>query len=294
MSLRGVAIVVCLALLLGACRSKAPAPIYDRTSNPYKRAAESTTRIARPPKYVVRRGDTLYAIAWRYGLDFRELARWNGIGDPFTIFVGETLDLEEPRRMPSVRGSEATAVAVPDRAPAPAPREPERTPPQTRSEPVTQAPAPTQRSTPAPAARPPAASRPAPTPPPAASGGEVRWRWPADGPVLSSFSASDANRKGIDIGGQGGDPVRAAAAGEVVYSGAGLVGYGELIIIKHDERYLSAYGHNRKRLVSEGDRVEAGAVIAEMGDTGADRPMLHFEIRDKGKPRDPMGYLPGR
>lgn len=120
------------------------------------------------------------------------------------------------------------------------------------------------------------------------------WLWPADGPVLNTYAVDDPARKGIDIGGEVGAPVRAAADGEVVYSGAGLVGYGELVIIKHGPRFLSAYGHNRKRLVAEGDVVRAGQQIAELGSSGAPRAMLHFEIRDNGQPKNPLSYLPNR
>jgi lipoprotein NlpD len=124
--------------------------------------------------------------------------------------------------------------------------------------------------------------------------GEVAWRWPADGSVVGSYAAGDQTRQGIDIAGKAGDPVRAAADGAVVYSGNGLIGYGELIIIKHSPSFLSAYGHNSKRLVKEGDRVKAGQVIAEMGSSSASRDSLHFEIRRNGKPANPIDFLPRR
>lgn len=140
------------------------------------------------------------------------------------------------------------------------------------------------------------ASRPsAPAPAPAApidSG--IRWRWPADGPLLGRYVANEPTKQGIDIGGAPGTPVRAAADGVVVYSGTGLVGYGELIIVKHNEQWLSAYGHNRKRLVNEGQLVKAGQQIAEMGRSGAARDQLHFEVRYNAKPVDPLLYLPAR
>jgi lipoprotein NlpD len=137
----------------------------------------------------------------------------------------------------------------------------------------------------------------APVAPPSgepAANGEVAWRWPADGQVVGTYLAGDQTRQGIDIAGQAGNPVRAAADGAVVYSGNGLVGYGELIIIKHSPSFLSAYGHNRKRLVKEGDRVKAGQLIAEMGSSSASRDSLHFEIRRNGKPANPIDYLPRR
>jgi lipoprotein NlpD len=120
------------------------------------------------------------------------------------------------------------------------------------------------------------------------------WRWPADGAVVSRFVVGETTKQGVDIAGSSGQAVRAAADGVVVYSGAGLVGYGELIIIKHNEQWLSAYGHNRKRLVNEGQNVKGGEQIAEMGRSGAARDMLHFEIRYNGKPVDPLLYLPSK
>jgi len=122
----------------------------------------------------------------------------------------------------------------------------------------------------------------------------ISWRWPADGNLIGRYVAGETTKQGVDIAGASGQPVRSAAAGVVVYSGAGLVGYGELIIIKHNDQWLSAYGHNRKRLVNEGQNVKAGEQIAEMGRTGANRDMLHFEIRYNGKPVDPLQYLPAR
>jgi lipoprotein NlpD len=124
------------------------------------------------------------------------------------------------------------------------------------------------------------------------SAGGVRWRWPGEGKIVGTFIAGDQTRQGIDIAGKAGDPVQAAADGEVVYSGNGLLGYGELIIVKHNPTFLSAYGHNRARLVKEGERVKAGQQIAEMGSSASSRDELHFEIRKNGKPVNPLDYLP--
>jgi len=144
-------------------------------------------------------------------------------------------------------------------------------------------------------AAPPVATTPTPPPGATRSVDGMTWRWPASGEILGGFqTGSGGDGAGIDIAGNVGDPVRAAASGTVVYSGNGLIGYGELIIIKHNDTYLSAYGHNSKRLVQEGDRVDAGQEIALMGASGAPRVELHFEIRKDGKPIDPMGYLPSR
>ncbi|MDX1570530.1 MAG: peptidoglycan DD-metalloendopeptidase family protein [Xanthomonadales bacterium] len=276
-----------IATLL-ACSSRSPAPIYDRSSNPYRRAAESDTRVQRPSYYVVRKGDTLYSISWRYGLDYKTLAAWNGIGPPFTIFPNERLRLSEPRGRVERRDTPAASTrALPSRPASPPPSQPK---------PDDRASSPTIPSPAASSSKPrPTPQEPAPTPAQGAPAtGPLQWQWPADGKILSSYSASDPGRKGIDIGGSVGDEVRAAADGEVVYSGSGLVGYGELIIIKHDERFLSAYGHNRARLVKEGERVRAGQKIAELGRTGTSEPMLHFEIRDNGQPVNPSSHLPRR
>ena len=147
----------------------------------------------------------------------------------------------------------------------------------------------------APAVSPAAPSEPAstatPAPAPAIAGGP-RWRWPTQGQIIGRYVAGDPTQQGIDIAGKPGQSITAAADGVVVYSGAGLVGYGELIIVKHSDEWLSAYAHNRRRLVAEGAKVKAGDVIAEMGRTGAIREMLHFEIRRNGKPVDPLSYLP--
>lgn len=122
----------------------------------------------------------------------------------------------------------------------------------------------------------------------------LTWSWPASGPVLRSFDAGSEGRKGINIGGNSGQPVHAAADGKIVYSGSGLGGYGRLIIIKHNKEFLSAYAHNRKLIASEGEWVRKGQEIALMGNSGTDRVQLHFEIRKHGKPVDPLQYLPPR
>jgi len=209
---------------------------------------------------VVQRGDTLYSIARRNNAAVADLARWNGLQPPYTIYPGQRLALGAGGRT----GAGAPAGAGNGRTPAPRP------------------------------STPPPASAPAPRPAPVAVASNVRWQWPAQGVVLSGYVEGNATRQGVAIGGSSGQAVNAAADGVVVYSGAGLVGYGELIIVKHNDQWLSAYGHNRKRLVNEGQAVKAGQQIAEMGRTGTDRDKLHFEIRYNGKPVDPLLYLPKR
>jgi lipoprotein NlpD len=147
-------------------------------------------------------------------------------------------------------------------------------------------------SPPATTPRPPVAGNPSVPLPTPAAGPAPAWRWPTRGQIIGRYVAGDRTQQGINIAGNAGQPILAAADGVVVYSGAGLVGYGELVIIKHSDEWLSAYAHNRKRLVAEGARVKAGDTIAEMGRTGAIRDMLHFEIRRNGKPVDPMDWLP--
>lgn len=234
----------------------------------------NTAVVAPPskPKYgvttVVKRGDTLYRIASSNGIAVRDLAAWNGIAEPYTIQPGQRLKL-----YPSTGSRPATSTAgttVPSKSTAP-PRT------STAAKPATTKPKPA-----------------APVAPSAPTSSGFNWRWPADGDLISRYVAGDPTKQGVDIAGNGGATVRAAADGVVVYSGSGLVGYGELVIIKHSEQWLSAYGHNRSRLVNEGQLVKAGEQIAEMGRSGAARDMLHFEVRYNGKPVDPLLYLPKR
>lgn len=255
----------------------------------------STRAQAPGGSYVVTRGDTLYSIAFRNGVDFRDLAQWNGIASPYTIWPGQRLVLSPSAtaRAPVVASGHAQRAPIavaPPFEPVPRPASPASsgTPPPatvaTTEIPVAGVPVP------APAALPP--------PAPAAAGvsrvvSGVQWRWPADGQLVGRFKSGDA-MAGIEIAGKSGDPIRAAADGVVVYSGNGLVGYGELVIIKHSDSFLSAYGHNRKRLVKEGQRVTAGQQVAEMGSTGTTRNELEFQIRKDGNPVDPLGYLPPR
>ena len=247
-----VMVATLASLLLLACSSS----VVRETP-----ASGSSQRPASKPKYGatvrVQRGDTLYGVAFRNEIDFRDLANWNNIAAPYTIYPGQSLRLY-PAAGKTASGATASRPATATRKPA---------------------------AVAAPAAR--------PAPPPVApikSG--FAWRWPADGQVVGRFVAGDASKQGIDIAGSSGQAVRAGGDGVVVYSGGGLVGYGELVIIKHSEAWLSAYGHNRKRLVNEGQNVKAGQQIAEMGRSGTARDMLHFEIRYNGKPVDPLLYLP--
>lgn len=218
--------------------------------------------------YVVQRGDTLYSIAFRYGFDFRKMAAANNIPAPYTIYPGQKLKLKEAA-IPPPRKTVAKTTPAPQ--PVPATKA-------TKSTSAAKTPAkPVSKST---------------STAPARSVATTGWRWPAEGKVVRGYSSSV--HKGIDIDGNRGDPIRAVADGTVVYAGTGIVGLGELLIIKHTEVYLSAYAHNQHLLVGEGERVRSGQKIATKGSSGTDTVKLHFEIRREGKPIDPKKLLPRR
>ncbi len=249
------ALLLAAVLLAGCAGGGNFAPVSDRYSPPQQR----------PAVYIVQRGDTLYSIAWRYGMDFRALAAANRIAPPYRIFPQQRILLRQ-RPAPAQAAQQPRApkvqVARPNKA---------------------------VESNSRPAA--PASRAPAPAPPATAQNG---WQWPVEGRVLQGFRASGREHKGIDIAGKMGEPVYAAAAGTVVYAGSGLVGYGKLVIVKHDQQYLSAYAHNSRLLVGEGESVKKGQPIARVGDSGTDSVKLHFEIRRDGAPMDPLRLLPKR
>jgi lipoprotein NlpD len=239
--------------VLSGCGGGRVAPVSDQSSA--LRAPESQYRI-------VVAGDTLYSIAWESAVDHKALARWNRIGPPYVIKPGQKLRLSPPRNTTSTKKPHTTTIK---RATKPA-----------------KAPARVARASSKPAKK---------TSAPVVRANFGPWVWPADGKVLAGYAANAGN-KGLDIGGRKGEPVRAAANGRVVYSGSGLRGYGQLIILKHNEEYLSAYAHNDKIYVKEGSMIKRGQQIAEMGSSGTDRVKLHFQIRRRGAPVDPLPYLP--
>jgi lipoprotein NlpD len=319
------------AVWLAGCASNPPAPVVD-LSLPNENATSSSVAVSVTAQtYHVVRGDTLYSIAFKHGLDFRDLAAWNGIASPYRILVGQELRLSAPpaqiaavttTTMPEPQPGQAVTSGIAEgaattaplasnaTAPKPSAFEPIATAPANPPAPAASAPASTPRASvqkPLVAASPPKPVEAAPPAKPVVqeqpkpvdntaqlNSGGVTWRWPAEGKVVGTYVSGDQTKQGLDIAGNAGDPVRAAADGEVVYSGNGLIGYGELIIVKHNANFLSAYGHNRKRLVKEGERVKAGQEIAEMGSTSASRDELHFEIRKNGKPVNPLDYLPAK
>ena len=229
--------------------------------------------------YTVRPGDTLWSIAFRFGWDWRDLAQRNGIASPYMIYPGQKVYFD--RR-------------VSQKVTAPAAVSPKNVSQTKATSSLTVVPITSSSTVVKASESQKAASVAATTPVTPVARSVSGWAWPANGAVISTFSSSDSLNKGIDIAGQLGEPVLAASAGSVVYAGSGLRGYGELVIIKHNDTFVSAYGHNQKLLVREGQQVKTGQKIAEMGSTGTDRVKLHFEIRRQGKPIDPMQYLPSR
>lgn len=274
-------IVLGVALLMGGCGELTP---------PSERREEVGVREG--GYHIVRPGDTLYSIAWSHGIDHRELAAWNDIPTPYLIHPGQRLSLTPPvekRNPPSTtqsasRSTSKSVIPLPRTAPKASPKEKRQAKPRRANSPNKVWDDKKTRTS-------------------SLSGVENEasgiknipvtgvWRWPAEGKVIEKFDP-DSGKKGIDITGRSGQSVFSAAAGDVVYSGSGLLGYGNLVIIKHDEIYLSAYGHNSQLLVKEGDKVATGQEIAKMGVSPKEGAMLHFEIRKEGKPVDPRSYLP--
>jgi len=260
---RRLPLIISLFVLLAACGSTVNyAPVDDREKRSY-RASNS---------YTVSAGETLYSIAWRYGLDFKALASTNNIRAPYTIYPGQRLSLK--------MGSRTTKTKI-------------KTTTKPKSKAVTHKPSVATKST-----RITVGSTASKVPSSSSTLNRkhypFRWLWPSKAKLTQRFSLSGQVHKGVDLKGKLGESVTAANSGTVVYAGSGLVGYGKLLIIKHNDRYLSAYGHNNRLLVSEGERVKGGQKIAEMGRTGADEVKLHFEIRKDGKPVNPLKLLPKR
>ena len=298
----GFGLVLAVAVLAG-CVTSRPAPVVERTAKPKPAApavaAPQTAPRAsdtRPEFYTVRRGDTLYSIALDHGIDYRELARWNAIDNPAAVQAGQQLRLTAPP------GTVLTA--------------PLKTAPGVEARPLGATPLPSAAATDAVKSQPkgvrvpysdqayaqlasikpdvmplPPQVKPGPSAPAMPEGDELQFAWPANGKIVSSFNDS-TNLKGIGIAGRSGQPVFASAPGRVIFSGTGIRGFGKLIVIKHNNTFLSVYGHNSELLVKEGQNVSKGQKIAEMGNTDADQVKLHFEIRRYGKPVDPMKLLP--
>ncbi len=249
-------IVAIVVLCLTACSGgrQAVAPIGTFGSNQKSTSTNYSKKYtAKPPSvYKVKRGDTLYSISWRYGMNYKTLAAINNIRAPYNIYVGQKLVFKNSKKSTTTSKQTQSKKSVP---------------------------ATTTRSSQKVESRSTAVSS---------------WLWPTKGKVISTFASSATGRNGIAISGKTNQPIIAAAAGKVVYSGNGLPRYGNLLIIKHNETYLSAYAHNKSLLLKEGDYVKSGQKIATMGRTGTQQTKLHFEIRKNGKPVDPIRFLPKR
>ena len=256
--------VALVVVLLAACASGPRAPVVERSaSRPPPRIAQkpvadkpAAVAPAADGYYVVKRGDTLYSIALDNGADYRELAQWNGLDDPARIKVGQALRVKPPESR-AVIGRPAIIGRI------------ESHPLETRSTPV---------------------ETPKLQPKPPLAAGPVEFIWPVKGKVIAGFA--EPRSKGIDIDGKLGDPVVAAAPGRVTYIGNGIAGLGKLVVIKHDNGFITVYAHNRDILVKEQQSVARGQKIAELGASDADRPKLHFQIRKGAAAVDPMRYLP--
>ncbi|MFL9871718.1 peptidoglycan DD-metalloendopeptidase family protein [Paraburkholderia megapolitana] len=283
--------VVALSLLTACATRLDQAPVVDRSGALATQAAQPAVPLGPPPPgyYRVKPGDTLYRIALENGQNYRDIATWNNLANPNQIEVDQLLRVAPPGAnvagvTPGVATAPVTGGSV-QSAPLGS------TGAATTGAAAGVMPAPPLYSSDSGAtATVPPAGTGAGASDAAASGGPIVFAWPARGPILGTFD--DAKNKGVNIGGAAGDAVTAAADGRVVYAGNGLRGYGNLIIIKHDATYLTAYAHNRALMVKEGDAVTKGQKIAEMGNSDSDRVMLHFEVRRQGKPVDPLKYLP--
>lgn len=303
-------LLVLLLPIVGGCASHSPAPVEDRGAAPAPVTpavpAVAGATDARAVYHTVKKGDTLYSIALDNGQDHRDVAAWNNLDNPNLIKIGQQLRVTPPDNVAPVAvakpvtssapievKSGSAAVAAPTRSNTETlKREPkggklaysDEALAKARQGDIAEKPAEAR-----PEARP---AEPLPAEKPLVAGDEVDWMWPANGTLIAPFAESGG--KGVDIAGKSGDAVLAAAGGVVSYAGAGLRGYGNLVVLRHNATYLSVYAHNSKILVKEKQSVARGQKIAEMGSTDAESPRLHFEIRRQGKPADPQKFLPAR
>ena len=262
-NLKWLSVLMLGGVLVGCSGTSGKAPVVDRAHAGQQRQYNPV----RQGQYRVQGGDTLYSIAFRFGWDWKELAARNAIKAPYVIVPGQVIRFSG--------GSQAATFAKAPTARKPLPAA--RTQPVPISKAVTPITIVTQTR-----------------PTVAAITNQGKWLWPTNGALVGVYSSNTSLNKGIDIAGQLGQSIVATADGSVVYAGSGLRGYGEMVIIKHNDTFISAYGDNRRLLVNEGQQVKAGQHIAEMGSTGTDQVKVHFEIRRQGKPVDPLSYLPKR
>lgn len=249
-------------LFLSSCSTTSRAPVISKSPGDSSKPAAVSNKTPSPViapttgnqgYHVVEKDETLYSIAWRYGFDYRNLARWNNIPHPYVIYPKQVLRLKP-----------LPVAARPTQAGTPADQKKQVSKPVEKTAPTV-----VNKSLPSAA---------------------IRWQWPTRGNLVNLNTPT--SKKGIDIAGKPGQVISAAAAGEVVYSGSGLLGYGKLIIVKHNDTFLSAYAHNENIFVKEGDKVSAGDKIATMGIGNNGKPLLHFEIRQDGQPVSPLDHLP--
>jgi len=278
------ALLVVLVLAAGCATRQRPAPVFDaRAPKPAAAKPAAAAPVPAPPAtgsadfYIVRRGDTLYSIALEHGADYRELAQWNDLDDPTRIRVGQQLRMTPPEVERSVRIGPAR---IPGRVESRPLEAPAPTPPVS----IPTGPTPTGPIPAAPAAV------PKETVKLELGAAQLQFIWPAKGKVLAEFA--EPRKKGIDIDGKPGDPIVAAAAGRVTYIGTGIPGMGKLVVIKHDNGFITVYAHNRDIMVKEQQAVTRGQKIAELGSTDSERPKLHFQIRKGAAAVDPLLYLP--
>ena len=280
--------IMIISLLLSSCIfSDNKAPAFDLSG---KRTAKAVT----PTYHKVVSGETLFAIAWRYGVDYKDLARINNIGNDYLIYAGQSLVLssQSKKRVSRTASSTAKSRAQPvssSRSSAPKATSSTRSVSRVSTSKAGKTAVSTSRSEKK-------SSRKKPIATSKLSSGKLRWQWPTKGRVITNYSASNTKNKGIDLLGKKGDSVFAAATGTVVYAGSGLRAYGKLIIIKHNDTYLSAYAHNDRIRIKEGQKVKAGQHIADIGSSGSrtESVKLHFEIRRNGQPINPLIILPKR
>ena len=267
--------IALLTLYIAGC-SATYAPVEQRSATAYKNKTKYT---GKPPLYYkVKKGDTLYFIAWLYGLDFKSVAKNNKITPPYRIYAGQKLRLRpysSKKTQSRKKSQKKTKVASSKR----------------RNKPVNKSSKAVKKSTAKTKKRTSAIQTVKNKTKSSTGNKKLYWIWPVKGKVIQRYSPAKG-KKGIDISASKGALVKSSEAGKIVYSGQGLVGYGRLIIIKHDDNYLSAYAHNQHLLVNEGQMVKKGQTIARLGRSGTDRYKLHFEIRKKGKPVNPLNYLP--
>lgn len=308
---KGVALVLAALVLAGcASRARSPAPVVDRSSgqppvsavvapDPALRPLPGAENAGKPGYYTVRPGDTLIRIGLDSGQNWRDIARWNGMDNPNVLEVGQVIRVTPPPELAVVRPVTSSTVAAAPVAAQPAsaasaPAGAVSTPVSAASAPLAAASSPTASASAPRGTVTAAAPGPDASQPPIPAGDEIVWAWPAPGNTAVVGTFDEVRNKGLDISGKAGDPVLAAADGRVVYAGAGLRGYGNLIILKHNNTYLTAYAHNQALLVKEDQSVRKGQKIAEMGSSDTDRVKLHFEIRRQGKPVDPARLLAPR